>query len=302
MVLRGVPGRRRGLAAVDSKLQNLVQVRLGPRESCSRSGAVRALATASIRCDGHVAFSVPDGSGRGALQSSSAGSSSSSSAPFIGGAGVRSVATFSSSSFRGLSSLLTRGAAGKRGFASSKGGEKFDIAKLRNVAIIAHVDHGKTTLVDEILRQSGMAGEWKPGARHLDSNELEAERGITILSKVTRIVAPSRDGFIFNIVDTPGHADFGGEVERVLSMVEGVVLLVDAAEGPKTQTRFVRILEETREKNRQRRPRQMGAAGFGDGFVPGSPAWEFRCRRGVGGVGAALPPAFYAGGIRRDSV
>ncbi|CAD7958168.1 unnamed protein product [Amoebophrya sp. A25] len=114
-----------------------------------------------------------------------------------------------------------------------------DVSKIRNVAIIAHVDHGKTTLVDEILAQSGMAGKWKRGARHLDSNDLEKERGITILSKVTRIQAPRRKDFIFNIVDTPGHADFGGEVERVLSMVDGVVLLVDAAEGPKTQTRFV---------------------------------------------------------------
>ncbi len=80
-----------------------------------------------------------------------------------------------------------------------------DTKKLRNVAIIAHVDHGKTTLVDEILRQSGMAGEWKPGARHLDSNDLERERGITILSKVTRIQAPNQGDFVFNIVDTPGR-------------------------------------------------------------------------------------------------
>jgi len=128
-----------------------------------------------------------------------------------------------------------------RAFASDKDAipDYVDVKKIRNVAIIAHVDHGKTTLVDEILRQSGMAGDFKSGARHLDSNDLEKERGITILSKVTRIQAPNHDDFVFNIVDTPGHADFGGEVERVLSMVEGVVLLVDAAEGPKTQTRFV---------------------------------------------------------------
>lgn len=114
-----------------------------------------------------------------------------------------------------------------------------DVSKIRNVAIIAHVDHGKTTLVDCLLRQSGMQGQFKQNARHMDKGELEQERGITILSKATRINAPSRNDFTFNIVDTPGHADFGGEVERVMSMVEGVVLLVDACEGPKTQTKFV---------------------------------------------------------------
>eukprot|EP00931_Biecheleriopsis_adriatica_P090885 TRINITY_DN6479_c0_g1_i1.p1 TRINITY_DN6479_c0_g1~~TRINITY_DN6479_c0_g1_i1.p1 ORF type:complete len:667 (+),score=142.43 TRINITY_DN6479_c0_g1_i1:28-2028(+) len=106
--------------------------------------------------------------------------------------------------------------------------------KIRNVAIIAHVDHGKTTLVDQLMKQSGMG--MKVTERMLDSKDLEAERGITILSKATRI---SWDGHLFNIVDTPGHADFGGEVERVLSMVDGVVLLVDAVEGPKAQTKFV---------------------------------------------------------------
>jgi GTP-binding protein len=108
---------------------------------------------------------------------------------------------------------------------------------LRNVAIIAHVDHGKTTLVDALLRQSGSFRENQQVAeRAMDSNDLERERGITILAKCTSIVW--KDTRI-NIVDTPGHADFGGEVERILSMVDGVVLLVDAAEGPLPQTKFV---------------------------------------------------------------
>ena len=111
------------------------------------------------------------------------------------------------------------------------------IAQLRNVAIIAHVDHGKTTLVDRLLQQSGTLGE-RYGAvdRVMDSNDLERERGITILSKNTAI--DWRD-YRINIVDTPGHADFGGEVERILSMVDSVLLLVDAVEGPMPQTRFV---------------------------------------------------------------
>ena len=112
-----------------------------------------------------------------------------------------------------------------------------DIAKLRNIAIIAHVDHGKTTLVDQMLQQSGTLG---PRAavpdRIMDSNDLERERGITILAKNTAV--NWRD-YRINIVDTPGHADFGGEVERVLSMVDSVLLLVDAVEGPMPQTRFV---------------------------------------------------------------
>jgi len=108
------------------------------------------------------------------------------------------------------------------------------LEKIRNVAIIAHVDHGKTTLVDCLMKQSGM--NIKVTERMLDSKDLEAERGITILSKATRV---SWNGYVFNIVDTPGHADFGGEVERVLQMVDGVVLLVDIVEGPKAQTKFV---------------------------------------------------------------
>ena len=109
--------------------------------------------------------------------------------------------------------------------------------RLRNIAIIAHVDHGKTTLVDALLRQSGVFRDNQQVAeRALDSNDLERERGITILAKCTSIVW--KDTRI-NIVDTPGHADFGGEVERILSMVDGAVLLVDAAEGPLPQTKFV---------------------------------------------------------------
>ena len=108
---------------------------------------------------------------------------------------------------------------------------------LRNVAIIAHVDHGKTTLVDALLRQSGAFREGQAVAeRAMDSNDLERERGITILAKATSV---EWRGARVNIVDTPGHADFGGEVERILSMVDGVVLLVDAAEGPMPQTKFV---------------------------------------------------------------
>ena len=108
---------------------------------------------------------------------------------------------------------------------------------MRNIAIIAHVDHGKTTLVDELLKQSGAFRENQAVAeRAMDSNDLERERGITILAKATSV---EWNGLRINIVDTPGHADFGAEVERILSMVDGVVLLVDAAEGPMPQTKFV---------------------------------------------------------------
>src|SRR5258708_617918 len=108
---------------------------------------------------------------------------------------------------------------------------------IRNIAIIAHVDQGKTTLVDALLRQSGaFRANQQVVERALDSNELERERGITILAKCTSVVW---QGVRVNIVDTPGHADFGGEVERILSMVDGVVVLVDAAEGPMPQTKFV---------------------------------------------------------------
>src|SRR5438876_3864235 len=108
---------------------------------------------------------------------------------------------------------------------------------IRNIAIIAHVDHGKTTLVDQMLRQSGLFRESElRGERILDSNDLERERGITILAKN---IALTLGGIKVNIIDTPGHADFGGEVERVLKMADGALLLVDAAEGPLPQTRFV---------------------------------------------------------------
>ena len=109
--------------------------------------------------------------------------------------------------------------------------------KLRNVAIIAHVDHGKTTLVDKLLEQSGTL-DTRGGLeeRTMDSNDIEKERGITILAKNTAV---NWNGYRVNIVDTPGHADFGGEVERVMSMVDSVLLIVDAQEGPMPQTRFV---------------------------------------------------------------
>ena len=108
---------------------------------------------------------------------------------------------------------------------------------IRNIAIIAHVDHGKTTLVDQMLKQGGVYRENQQTVdRVMDSNDLERERGITILSKNTAVHYMNHK---INIVDTPGHADFGGEVERILKMVNGVILLVDAAEGPMPQTRFV---------------------------------------------------------------
>ncbi|MHC9034551.1 GTP-binding protein, partial [Cobetia marina] len=111
------------------------------------------------------------------------------------------------------------------------------IEKLRNIAIIAHVDHGKTTLVDKLLSQSGTLDRKAEGQeRIMDSNDQEKERGITILAKNTAI---QWNDYHINIVDTPGHADFGGEVERVMSMVDSVLLLVDAVDGPMPQTRFV---------------------------------------------------------------
>ena len=111
------------------------------------------------------------------------------------------------------------------------------LEKLRNIAIVAHVDHGKTTLVDQLLKQSGTLDERAATPdRVMDSNDLEKERGITILAKNTAV---TWGDWSINIVDTPGHADFGGEVERVLSMVDGVLLLVDAVDGPMPQTSFV---------------------------------------------------------------
>src|SRR5215467_4005816 len=110
-------------------------------------------------------------------------------------------------------------------------------ANIRNIAIIAHVDHGKTTLVDAMLNQSGIFGAHEEHVeRVMDSNDLERERGITILAKITGV---RYKGVKINIVDTPGHSDFGGEVERALKIVDGVMLLVDASEGPLPQTRYV---------------------------------------------------------------
>ena len=122
-------------------------------------------------------------------------------------------------------------------YTQKKGAFPLQNEKLRNVAIIAHVDHGKTTLVDQMLKQGGVYRENQETVeRVMDSNDLERERGITILAKNTAIQYGDTK---INIVDTPGHADFGGEVERILKMVNGVILLVDAAEGPMPQTRFV---------------------------------------------------------------
>ncbi len=109
--------------------------------------------------------------------------------------------------------------------------------EIRNIAIIAHVDHGKTTLVDQLLKQSGtLRDNEQLVERAMDSNDLERERGITILAKNTAI---NYKDYRINIMDTPGHADFGGEVERIMSMVDGVLLVVDAYEGTMPQTRFV---------------------------------------------------------------
>ena len=110
--------------------------------------------------------------------------------------------------------------------------------EIRNIAIIAHVDHGKSTLVDALLKQSEtMLGKLAESELIMDSNELERERGITIFSKSASVIYK---GVKINIIDTPGHADFGGEVERVLNMADGSLLLVDAQDGPMPQTRFVR--------------------------------------------------------------
>ena len=108
---------------------------------------------------------------------------------------------------------------------------------IKNLAIIAHVDHGKTTLIDNLLKQCGIFRDnQEVSERIMDSNDLEKERGITILAKPTSIIFKN---IRINIIDTPGHADFGGEVERVLGMADGVIILADAAEGPMPQTKFV---------------------------------------------------------------
>jgi GTP-binding protein len=111
------------------------------------------------------------------------------------------------------------------------------MSKIRNIAIIAHVDHGKTTLVDQLLRQSGtFRSNQQIAERVMDSMDLEREKGITIRAKNASV---QWHGYRINIVDTPGHADFGGEVERIMKMVDGVLLVVDANDGPQAQTRFV---------------------------------------------------------------
>ena len=161
---------------------------------------------------------------------------------------------------------------------------------MRNVAIVAHVDHGKTTLVDALLRQSGLfrANE-RVAERVMDSNDLERERGITILAKNTAV---HYGGHLINIVDTPGHADFGGEVERTLSMVDGVMLLVDASEGPLPQTRFVlrkalerRLIADRRDQ--QDRPQRRAAAGGARRDL--RPVHRSRCHRRP----ARFPRALY---------
>src|SRR5213075_2257341 len=131
----------------------------------------------------------------------------------------------------------TRACHGARAIHRTIGREMTSRTDLRNIAIIAHVDHGKTTLVDAMLWQSGaFRANQDVNERVMDSMDLEREKGITILAKNTAV---DYDGVKINIVDTPGHADFGGEVERALTMVDGVLLLVDASEGPLPQTRFV---------------------------------------------------------------
>ncbi|KAJ1957534.1 hypothetical protein EC988_000776, partial [Linderina pennispora] len=144
--------------------------------------------------------------------------------------------------------VSTRASAGIRSYSAAAAeaettssidlGDMIPMDKIRNIGIIAHVDHGKTSLVDCLLKQSGaLAGSSAmQETRVMDSNALEKERGITILSKVTSL---AYNDHRINIIDTPGHADFGGEVERILSMVDGVVLVVDATEGPMAQTKFV---------------------------------------------------------------
>ena len=148
---------------------------------------------------------------------------------------------------------------------------------IRNIAIIAHVDHGKTTLVDEMLKQGGVYRENQQVVeRVMDSNDLERERGITILAKNTAVHYKDMK---INIVDTPGHADFGGEVERVLKMVDGVLLLVDSFEGPMPQTRFVlqqgagpeapRDRRHQQDRPRRRPLRRGGGRGAGSVHRPG---------------------------------
>ncbi len=139
---------------------------------------------------------------------------------------------------------------------------------IRNIAIIAHVDHGKTTLVDGLFRQSGLfRADQQLDDRMMDSMELERERGITIAAKNCAV---SWNGVRINIIDTPGHADFGGEVERALSMVDGVVLLVDSSEGPLPQTRFV-----LRKALPVQKKSSMNSMSFSSTLTPAMSSWNF---------------------------
>ena len=153
---------------------------------------------------------------------------------------------------------------------------------IRNIAIIAHVDHGKTTLIDVLMRQSGLFRDNQQVAeRAMDSNDLERERGITILAKVTSL--DWGDARI-NIVDTPGHADFGGEVERILNMVDGAIVLVDAAEGPMPQTKFVvqkALKIGLKPDRRDQQDRQAGRAPPGGGQRGVRPVRRARRQRGT---------------------
>ena len=167
---------------------------------------------------------------------------------------------------------------------------EMDINGLRNIAIIAHVDHGKTTLVDEMLKQSGVYRENQEIVdRVMDSNDLERERGITILAKNTAVWYKGVTKI--NIVDTPGHADFGGEVERILKMVNGVILLVDAAEGPMPQTRFVLSRAGARPPRHRRRQQDRpprSAHPRGRGRSAGAADGSRRDRRAAGFPDAVL--------------
>ena len=137
---------------------------------------------------------------------------------------------------------------------------------IRNIAIIAHVDHGKTTMVDRLLQCAGtFRANQQVEERVMDSNAIERERGITILAKNCAV---EYEGVHINIIDTPGHADFGGEVERVLSMVDGVLLLVDAVEGPMPQTRFVTRKALAQEGAASRAAKALAALSQGKGHTP----------------------------------
>ena len=159
---------------------------------------------------------------------------------------------------------------------------------LRNIAIIAHVDHGKTTLVNEMLKQGGTFRDNQVVQdRVMDSGDLERERGITILAKNT---STTYNGVKINIVDTPGHADFGGEVERVLKMVDGVLLLVDAAEGPMPQTRFV--LEKAEGYSLDDSDIAFITAFYSNGIVGSTIKWIERCS-----MMSSLPETITANGV-----